>query len=544
MISLKKLNNKGLTAVEILVCFVLMVILTVSMYSTVISYKNKQNIESDRDKIVAYKNLLTKEIQDDLIKKGLIDAKLAEEISNDGNNTDKYYKVEFTFRDGTKKTLEVTAQYARDFETCSGTLTAEEEGACKYDKDDVLKVSYGSAPGADDYTSYVLPDLGYGYNGNIYASEYGNQCSGNYDENGVELDDADKQGCKVYDFRINNVIVSTDENIFSFYVGFYHPDLDTRYGIDIVCPINFDINGLPEQDNVSDDPVYERLVSLVFRDNPSIKNSASLNKSASSASENGLFSSTRTNSGNATYYFRGNVNNNYVVFAGLLWRIVRINEDNSIRMILDEPINGGELNLFAPFGTTYDKMYYSNSDIKNKLLQWYNKTLSSYESWLENEQYCESFNVYHAPDGTSGDMYTAGSVTPKKYMDYNVTFKCQNDGNGYGVINGKIGLLSYDEAVFAGAYPWEKNSNSYLDSYFAGAFWLMGPGGIRDTELEDYPSDKYPIVHLWYHVDGSLKNGFIYNSRASIRPVINLKADVKALNISNGTYTNPYVVKL
>ena len=68
MIRLKRLNNKGLTAVEILVCFVLMVILTVSMYGTVISYKNKQNIESDRDKIVAYKNLLTKEIQDDLIK--------------------------------------------------------------------------------------------------------------------------------------------------------------------------------------------------------------------------------------------------------------------------------------------------------------------------------------------------------------------------------------------------------------------------------------------------------------------------------------------
>ena len=240
MIRLKRLNNKGLTAVEILVCFVLMVILTVSMYSTVISYKNKQNIESDRDKIVAYKNLLTKEIQDDLIKKGLIDAKLAEEISSDGNNTDKYYKVEFTFRDGTKKTLEVTAQYARDFETCSGTLTAEEEGACKYDKDDVLKVSYGTAPGADDYTSYVLPDLGYGYNGNVYASEYGAQCSGNYDEHGVELDDADKQGCKVYDFRISNVIVET-EDIFNFYVGFYHPDFETRYGIDIVYPITLSV---------------------------------------------------------------------------------------------------------------------------------------------------------------------------------------------------------------------------------------------------------------------------------------------------------------
>ena len=235
-----KLNNKGLTAVEILVCFVLMVILTVSMYSSVISYKNKQNIESDRDKIVAYKNLLTKEIQDDLIKKGLVDAKLVENISSDGNNTDKYYKVEFTFKDGTKKILEVTAQYARDFDVCTGSLSAAEEAACKYDKDDVLKIGYGSAPGADDYVSYDLPDLGYGYNGNVYASEYGRQCSGNYDKNGVELDDADKQGCKVYDFRISNVVVETEE-IFNFYVGFYHPDFETRYGIDIIYPITLSI---------------------------------------------------------------------------------------------------------------------------------------------------------------------------------------------------------------------------------------------------------------------------------------------------------------
>src|SRR5699024_10809098 len=29
----------------------------------------------------------------------------------------------------------------------------------------------------------------------------------------------------------------------------------------------------------------------------------------------------------ATYYFRGKVNNNYVSFAGLMWRIIRINGD-------------------------------------------------------------------------------------------------------------------------------------------------------------------------------------------------------------------------
>lgn len=224
---LLKLNNKGLTAVEILVCFALMVVLVVSMYSTVTTYKNKQNIESDRDKIVAYKNLITKEIQDDLVKKGLVDAKILEELNT---SVDRYYKVELIFRDGTKKILEVKSDYARDFGACM-----EDDGACQNDKDDVLVIGYGSAPGADDYSEYPLPDLGYGYNGNTFSTNP--LCSGNYDEAGNAKDEL--EGCKIYDFRINNVIVSTNDSIFSFYVGFYHPDLETRYGIDIVCPINY-----------------------------------------------------------------------------------------------------------------------------------------------------------------------------------------------------------------------------------------------------------------------------------------------------------------
>lgn len=36
-----------------------------------------------------------------------------------------------------------------------------------------------------------------------------------------------------------------------------------------------------------------------------------------------------------SYYYRGNVTNNYVYFAGFYWRIVRINGDGSIRLIYD-----------------------------------------------------------------------------------------------------------------------------------------------------------------------------------------------------------------
>ena len=77
---MKKLNNKGMTAVEILVCFVLVVIISVSMYTTVSSYQNKQQIEAFKEKIFTYKNLLTKEINDDLIKDGLVTAKITNNL--------------------------------------------------------------------------------------------------------------------------------------------------------------------------------------------------------------------------------------------------------------------------------------------------------------------------------------------------------------------------------------------------------------------------------------------------------------------------------
>ena len=77
---------------------------------------------------------------------------------------------------------------------------------------------------------------------------------------------------------------------------------------------------------------------------------------------------------NFTYYYRGNVNNNWVSFGGFLWRIIRINGDGSIRMIysgtessnhtgnnaLITTSTGTKLTSFGdtteyttPYGTTY-----------------------------------------------------------------------------------------------------------------------------------------------------------------------------------------------
>ena len=37
-----------------------------------------------------------------------------------------------------------------------------------------------------------------------------------------------------------------------------------------------------------------------------------------------------------SYYYRGDVKNNWVSFAGFLWQVIRVNGDNSVRLIYSD----------------------------------------------------------------------------------------------------------------------------------------------------------------------------------------------------------------
>ena len=197
-----KLNNKGVTTIEILISFVLLAIIVVSLYGSVESYKNKQNIESEKNQIMTYKNLLTKEIQDDLIMKGLIDVTVKHQPFVAVPITPETYTVDFSFRDGTKSQLIVKRVLANDY-------GVEGSGDCTSERKDYFSISYGPE---DDLTEYELQDLGSGKN---------------------------NEGCKVLDLRMSDININTDNDILTIDIRFYHPDFSTKYGIDIACPINF-----------------------------------------------------------------------------------------------------------------------------------------------------------------------------------------------------------------------------------------------------------------------------------------------------------------
>ena len=241
--------------------------------------------------------------------------------------------------------------------------------------------------------------------------------------------------------------------------------------------------------------------------------------------ESGLYKSIDTNTGAPTYYFRGNVENNYVSFAGFTWRIVRINEDGTVRIVMQDGFNNNANYTFNSNYNNYTYMYYSNSEVKPILENWYQTNIGSKSDLAKNvasgAYYCEQAKV------KLDDSYTSGSAVMTTYNKYTPDFKCISDGNGKGVVNASVGLLSYDEVVYAGGYPRQNIENCYLTNH--NAWWTMSPAGFSGLGS-----------NVWY-VNTS---GYIYGNNVSdasrLRAVLNLNADT--LVTGDGTSSDPFVV--
>ena len=284
-----------------------------------------------------------------------------------------------------------------------------------------------------------------------------------------------------------------------------------------------------------------------------------------------------------SYYFRGNVKDNYVTFANKTWRIVRINGDGSVRLVLDSSAGSSKFNsnsndnayvgyMYGTVGsTTYDATHknINDSTIKTAVDKWYEDNLkTNYAEFLADTLFCNDKTL--ASSGIGGVTTQLGYGTNKTYyasaerLQYSTgttsittakpTFKCAesatNDYSRFTVnvailANGNktngdlkypIGLLTADEVSFAGAYKFYQTNKSYYlnNSSIVSGWWLSSPG-CYDGSLS--PGE-------WY-VTGS--NGSIYfsnvNGSNACRPSINLKAETLK-NAGDGTKSNPYTVKI
>ena len=250
--------------------------------------------------------------------------------------------------------------------------------------------------------------------------------------------------------------------------------------------------------------------------------------SNNTSDESGLYKSTATNTAEPTYYFRGNVNNNYVSFAGFTWRIVRVNEDGTVRIIMQNGINSNANIAFNSNRNSYTYMYYTNSYAKTQLESWYQTNIGSKTNLASKvangAYYCEQAKAKHY------DSDTSGNATMTTYNKYTPDFKCSSDGNGKGVVNASVGLLSYDEVVYAGGYYNQNNSNYYLYILYM-TWWTMSPAGISGSYLLE-----------WGLGPSSNIRGNAVDTLNVVRPVLNLTTDTQ-ISSGDGTKDNPFVVE-
>lgn len=306
---------------------------------------------------------------------------------------------------------------------------------------------------------------------------------------------------------------------------------------------------------------------------PSVNSDGSVNVT-SAESENSLLCSAPDNYG-TSYYYRGNVTNNYVYFAGFYWRIVRINGDGTIRVIYDGTVahaNGeasedriigystfnekSDDNAYVgymygtPNSSTYAETHanINDSKIKKYVDGWYENNIKG----LSEEKYIvdELFNVDKGfLDGYNSNGYSTTTYYNLATNDYdqitsffnNISLKYNRKNDNFsvndsdiscGVLKYPIALLSKNEAALAGGF-WQLNdySGKNLKYYLYNGlyWWFLSPDSYRDsTAYITYMNIRGVITDSFGHS---------YDSNG-VKPVINLKP--QAIMYGNGKMDNPY----
>ena len=172
-------------------------------------------------------------------------------------------------------------------------------------------------------------------------------------------------------------------------------------------------------------------------------------------------------------------------------------------------------------------MYYTNSQVKTTLESWYQTNIGSKQDLAKNvatgDYYCEEAKAKYY------DSWTAGSATMTTYNKYTPDFKCSSDGNGKGVVSASVGLLSYDEVVYAGVHINFSGGKNYLYSDYR--YWTMSPAGYFN-----YSSIIWTITpsSMYFYTANSVN--------IILNPVINIKSDTQ-ISDGDGTKENPFTIQ-
>lgn len=192
---------------------------------------------------------------------------------------------------------------------------------------------------------------------------------------------------------------------------------------------------------------------------------------------------------NQTYYFYGDVTNNYVSYSNMIWRIVKVNKDNSIVLILDHVI--GTL-AYGDQKTNYEE---------SSILSWLNSTEIENSGIVENNL-------------NQKEQYLVKTSTCIDQVDDIEKVTCEEKYDDY-----YLGLLSIDDYLNTG-----------------------GTKSFINNERYSYLANKNKDNEIWYITSEGKLDTTSGEDILGIKPTITLSPTLE-LKSGTGTSDDPYQIE-
>lgn len=213
------------------------------------------------------------------------------------------------------------------------------------------------------------------------------------------------------------------------------------------------------------------------------------------------------------YLFRGENINNHIVFANKNWRILRINSDNTIKLLLNS----------NDYYSTWDNRYNSNEKYRvGKNIYKVSRIKELLDNYIENNNvFSEQEKAYIVPS-----KFCIGSRKPES-TEKNGTSECSSV-----IENQALGLLAaYEYGIVSLDSKCKKIEDSECSNYNYIAnmdrFWTITPSS----------EDSYSV----YEIDGTAELEEA-NSYSTVGIVLNLSSDA-IYKSGDGSEDNPYIIK-
>ena len=238
----------------------------------------------------------------------------------------------------------------------------------------------------------------------------------------------------------------------------------------------------------------------------------------------------------ASYYYRGNVTDNYVNYSGMCWRIVRIKGDGSTKLILEDKDN--ECNSQSYSGIWYYSKV-NESTISNGFKTDLENIYSTIQTKIENPtdivnpNECYETTVDSNVDSPMTVYENLLRLNPE-WAGYNTivtpTLMCNNTLTYNG-----LSSLTADEAVFSGL-SFNVSEGNYLvdignDSHYR--FWYITPAFTNPEGGNSFMFNENS--ELGYHI-------YYTSGQNYLRPTLTLKSGIK-ISGGEGTKANPYIIR-